>query len=165
MKANIIEQRLSASLLKQRFNLLFILLLLNVFGVSAQPCPVYPGYTTWLGYTDVWEDSSNWCPAIAPLNINPPMNIRIPGGPSGPYTYFKPVIRSGVYALVQKLRIESGDTLFIDAAAQSSLIVSDSLKIESLTSALVVGASAVKFPIYVRGIGKIMEFLIPEIIE
>ncbi len=113
-------------------------LFFNAIQSIAQPCNPYPNYTTWMGYTDAWDDSTNWCPAIVPVSGNPAMNVRIPGGPSGPYTYYRPVIRPGVYALTQNLRVESSDTLFINAPNQSSLTVNDSLKIQDATSAIIV---------------------------
>jgi hypothetical protein len=120
------------------FSICSIVLLMAAGTINGQPCIPYQGYTTWLGYTNAWSDSSNWCPAVAPVSTNPAMNVRIPGGPSGSYTYHRPLISSGVYALTNKLRIETNDTLHILSNNQSSLTVNDSLKIESSNSALVV---------------------------
>ncbi len=53
--------------------------------------------------------------------------------------------------ITNNLRIETGDTLFIQAANQSSLTVNDSLIIESVTSAIVVSNNSIKYPIFVRG--------------
>ncbi len=135
-------RRESALMIRILFVVWFIVIFDAVQSI-AQPCTQYPGYTTWLGYTDAWEDSSNWCPPIAPTNANASMNIRIPGGPSGPYTYYRPVIHPGVYALTEKLRVETGDTLYIEAGTLSSLTVNDSLKIQNSNSAIVVNQTAV----------------------
>lgn len=94
------------------------------------PCaPAWAGWKTWLGYTDDWDNPSNWCGGVPTINDN----ARLPAGFTGstPYTYVRPKIKAGVLATTKTLRIEPGDTLYIDAAANSSLHVSDTLSIHN----------------------------------
>ncbi len=93
-------------------------------------CPGVAGYVTWLGFTDDWTDPANWCPPIVPVNPATP-NIRFPGGPTGSvYPYTKARITTGVNATASKMRIEAGDTVFIDAPTASYLDLADSLIIK-----------------------------------
>jgi hypothetical protein len=94
------------------------------------PCaPAWPGWKTWLGYTDDWDNPSNWCGGVPTINDN----ARLPAGFTGstPYTYVRPKIKAGVLATTRTLRIEPNDTLYIDAATNSSLHVSDTLSIHN----------------------------------
>ncbi|MDQ3051685.1 MAG: T9SS type A sorting domain-containing protein [Bacteroidota bacterium] len=93
-------------------------------------CPGVAGYVTWLGFTSDWTDPANWCPPTVPVNPATP-NIRFPGGPTGSvYPYTKARIVSGVNATASKMRIEAGDTVFIDAPTASYLDLNDSLIIK-----------------------------------
>ncbi|HNR20944.1 MAG TPA: GEVED domain-containing protein, partial [Bacteroidia bacterium] len=85
-----------------------------------------PGWKTWLGYTDDWNTASNWCPAGVPTAVQ---NVRIPG--SGAVGYTRPVIKAGVNAFCNKLRIEGSDTLYIDAYQNGGLTASDSIYIQA----------------------------------
>lgn len=85
-----------------------------------------PGWKTWLGYTDDWNTASNWCPAGVPT---PAQNVRIPG--SGAAGYTRPIIKAGVSAFCNKLRIEGADTLYIDAYQNGGLTASDSIYIQA----------------------------------
>lgn len=94
------------------------------------PCaPAWPGWKTWLGYTDDWDNPTNWCGGVPTINDD----ARLPAGYTGstPYTYVRPKIKAGVLATTRTLRIEPGDTLYVDAAAGSSLHVSDTLSIHN----------------------------------
>jgi len=103
-------------------------------------CALTPGWTTWLGFTNDWNDNNNWCPPKAPVSGNvPDVNVRIPGGPSFTgYDYQRPVIANGVNARAIKLRIESPDTVYINAPYTGSLVILDSLSIRAAASALVI---------------------------
>lgn len=92
------------------------------------PCTVYPGYTkVWLGtFDDDWNNALNWCPAGVPIITS---NTIIPG--SSPN---RPVIKNGVTALTNKLKIQGNDSLYVNAYGTGSLTINDSLNI--------VGASA-----------------------
>jgi hypothetical protein len=112
------------------------------YSVTIVPdCPGASGFTTWLGFTDDWTDPSNWCPAVPPMVPYALANVLLPGAPSSAgYTYIRPVIRSGVQARALKLRIQTNDTIFIDAPTGSSLTVSDSLRIQGSNSAIVINS-------------------------
>jgi len=104
-------------------------------------CPSMPGWTTWLGINDNWNDPVNWCPSVVPMLGNIDKNVRIPGGPTGLYPYYRPVIRDSVQARAIKLRIEGSDSIYIDATRGSSLTVLDSVKIQTATGAIKVKSS------------------------
>ncbi|MEO8087116.1 MAG: GEVED domain-containing protein, partial [Bacteroidota bacterium] len=80
------------------------------------------GWKVWLGYTDDWSRSSNWCGGIPTINDDA---LVARGGTLGTY---HPVIKSGVLATARKLRID-GDTVEINSPTPGSLRVSDSLSI------------------------------------
>jgi hypothetical protein len=103
-------------------------------------CPGVPGWTTWLGITDNWADPVNWCPSVVPIAGNTDKNVRIPGGPTGTYTYHRPYIRDSIQARALKLRIEGADTIFVDATKGSTLTVLDSMKIVANTGAIIVNS-------------------------
>lgn len=84
------------------------------------------GWKTWLGFTDDWNTPSNWCPAGVPTGVQ---NVRIPG--SGAAGYTRPVIKAGVSAFCNKLRIEGSDTLYIDAYQNGGLTANDSIYIQA----------------------------------
>lgn len=104
-------------------------------------CPGMPGWSTWLGINDNWADPVNWCPSLVPILGNPDKNVRIPGGPTGVYTYYRPVIRDSVQARAIKLRIEGSDTIYVDATRGSSLTVLDSVKIQTATGAIKINST------------------------
>lgn len=117
------------------------------YTVTIRPsCPVYTGpdgpYKTWLGFTDNWNDPANWCPEGAPIFGAPLSSLRFPGGPTGgTYPYTKAKIASGTLARARKFRIELGDTVNIDAPSASDLVITDSLVIQTATSALKVNTT------------------------
>lgn len=120
------------------------------YTITVRPeCPIYTGpdgpYKTWLGFSDNWSDPANWCPEGAPLQGGDPGNItnlRFPGGPTGAvYPYTKAKIATGQQARAWKFRIETGDTVFIDAPQGSDLQVTDSLIIQTPSSALMINTS------------------------
>jgi hypothetical protein len=112
------------------------------YNVTTIPdCAQYPGYKTWLGLTDEWENPVNWCPQGAPIQgstQNTPCNLRFPGGPpsGSTYAYSKAKIKTGVQARACKMWIAAGDTVIVDAQNASDLIITDSLIIQTATSAL-----------------------------
>lgn len=84
------------------------------------------GWKTWLGFTDDWNTASNWCPAGVPTGVQ---NVRIPG--TGAVGYTRPIIKAGVSAFCNKLRIEGADTLYIDAYQNGGLTANDSIYIQA----------------------------------
>lgn len=89
--------------------------------VTILPTCGVPGWKTWLGFTDDWDNPANWCGGVPTLADN----ARLPG--TGGAGYYRPVIKPGVFATTRKLRIEPNDTLFIKAWNNSTLTVADSM--------------------------------------
>lgn len=96
--------------------------------VTILPTCGVPGWKTWLGFTDDWDNPANWCGGVPTINDN----ARLPG--SGGTPYYRPVIKPGVFATTKKLRVEANDTLYIRSWNNSSLTVSDSMYIQHPTS-------------------------------
>jgi len=89
--------------------------------VTLLPTCGVPGWKTWLGFTDDWDNPSNWCGGVPTIADN----ARLPG--TGGVGYYRPVIKPGVFATTRKLRIEPNDTLYIKAWNNSTLTVADSM--------------------------------------
>ncbi|NNM15348.1 MAG: hypothetical protein HKO56_01720, partial [Bacteroidia bacterium] len=81
-----------------------------------------PGVKTWLGFTDDWNNPANWCDAIPSI-----ADIAVIPGNSGTPGYTMPKIQVGVNATVKTLRIQSPDTVYVDATNSASLTVADSM--------------------------------------
>ena len=96
--------------------------------VTILPTCGVPGWKTWLGFTDDWDNPANWCGGVPTINDN----ARLPG--SGGIPYIRPVIKPGVLATTKKLRVEANDTLYIRSWSNSSLTVSDSMYIQAPSS-------------------------------
>ncbi|MBK8873273.1 MAG: T9SS type A sorting domain-containing protein [Bacteroidetes bacterium] len=96
--------------------------------VTILPTCGVPGWKTWLGFTDDWDNPANWCGGVPTINDN----ARLPG--SGGTPYYRPVIKPGVFATAKKLRVETDDTLYIRSWSNSSLTVSDSMYIQGANS-------------------------------
>ncbi|MEO5570139.1 MAG: hypothetical protein ABIT08_07265, partial [Bacteroidia bacterium] len=94
----------------------------NTSGNNMVPCNP-PGWNVWLGNTDDWNTGSNWCSGVPTINSD----VLIPQLPAGA---FHPVIKSGVIAKANKIRIEN-DSLEINAPAAGSLTINDSLFISN----------------------------------
>lgn len=104
------------------------------------PCaPAWPGWKTWLGFTNDWNNPANWCGGVPTISDD----ARIPGfgGPNGRSGNFSPVIKAGVLATARNLRIESNDTITVNAPNNSSLTVNGTLTILDNTSALIVNST------------------------
>lgn len=104
------------------------------------PCaPAWPGWKTWLGFTNDWNNPANWCGGVPTINDD----ARIPGfgGPNGRSGLFSPIIKAGVTATARNLRIETNDTLSVDAPNNSSLTVNGTLTLLDATSTLRVNSA------------------------
>src|SRR4249920_3217281 len=117
----------TASVLKKTKKIVFILSIVFIHSSArAQvtvPCNP-PGWDVWLGITDDWSDSNNWCAGIPTSSTD----VFIPGTSGA--GYFHPVIKSGVIAQAKKLFVEN-DMLEINAPVAGSLTIEDSLFIKS----------------------------------
>ncbi len=91
--------------------------------VTILPTCGVPGWKTWLGFTNDWDNPANWCGGVPTIADN----ARLPG--TGGAGYFRPVIKTGVFATTKKLRVEPNDTLYIKAWDNSTLTVADSMYI------------------------------------
>ncbi|MBL0342191.1 MAG: hypothetical protein IPP71_15535 [Bacteroidetes bacterium] len=105
--------------------------------ITILPTCGVPGWRTWLGFTDDWDNPSNWCGGVPTLADN----ARLPG--SGGPGYTRPVIKTGVFATTRKLRVEPNDTLYIKAWTNSTLTVADSMYIQGNTSMVKVSSTLI----------------------
>ena len=91
------------------------------FYISIAPnCP--STYKLWLGNTDEWNNTINWCGGIPAITDNAVIDraqvFPTSGIPTRPY--FAPVIKSNVLANAKNLTISTLDSLLINAATPSS---------------------------------------------
>ena len=96
------------------------------FYVSIVPnCPV--GYKLWLGNSDDWSSSLNWCGGVPAITDDVKIDRAIVFPPAGIPTvpYYSPVIKSSVAANCNNLTISNLDTLTINAPTPAT----DALKI------------------------------------
>jgi hypothetical protein len=91
--------------------------------------PTLAGWNVWLGgFSNDWNVAQNWCGGVPTIASKAAITTAIAA------TY-QPVIKAGVTATCQKLRIEGADTLTINAYSGGSLTVADSVTIKNNNSA------------------------------
>ncbi|CAN5523536.1 hypothetical protein BH11BAC2_BH11BAC2_04050 [soil metagenome] len=95
------------------------------YNITIAP-PCNPAYKLWLGVNDDWNSPSNWCGGVPTANDDAQLNKSLV---NPQYTYYNPVIKSGVNANCKNLAIAAGDTLTINAPTPGSFRIKGSLSI------------------------------------
>jgi hypothetical protein len=102
--------------------------------------PAWPGWKTWLGFTNDWDNPANWCGGVPTINDD----ARIPGKgitANDRPGNFAPMIKTGVLATARNLRIETNDTIFVNATAGAALTVAQDMLFLNNTSAMIVNST------------------------
>jgi len=101
-------------------------------------CNILPGWRVWLGgFSNDWNVSLNWCGGVPTLTTDAAIIPDIdPVTPGIQRPVYQPVIKAGVSALANKLRIDGADTLTINGSTGATLTVADSLDIRTGSSML-----------------------------